>query len=109
MRTSFVWDKDVNEWVEASKVANPIMRSRRPRPARMGYYRISSSNGVPTHQVPQAMKVDHELGVPITYIPDGPISYAAYDSPQQSVDWLRAHKRVNHDPGYRDPVPGDFR
>jgi hypothetical protein len=90
------------------KIVEGGTRSRALTPSDGDYYQISSSNGVPAHQVEQAKAVDRQLGVPITYLQDGPIAYAAFDDRSQKNKWLRAHRRVDHDAGYSEPAPGDF-
>ena len=90
------------------KIVELVSRSRPIEPSDGNYYQISSSNGVPTHQLAKAKFIDRQLGVPITYLTDGALSYAAFDNKSQKNRWLRAHKRVDHDAGYSDPAPGDF-
>ncbi len=102
VKRRFVTDMATGEIVECASRSRPVA------PSDGNYYQISSSNGVPTHQVAQAKAVDRQLGVPITYLTDGPISYAAFDDKSQKNRWLRAHKRVDHDAGYSEPAPGDF-
>ena len=75
---------------------------------REGYWQLSVSNGVPSRQLQKAKRIDHELGVPIDYVQKGPMAMAAFTSASQKRKWLRAHKRVDMDAGYRDPCPGDF-
>lgn len=75
------------------------------KPGDGGYWQRSDSNGVPIHQVDAAKKLDHELGVPIDYDEKG---RACFVDAAEKRRWMRAHKVVNHDPMWRDPVPGDF-
>lgn len=89
-------------------VVEGAVRSRPIRPSDGNYYQVSSSNGVPSRQVAQAEAVDRQLGVPIKYLKDGPLAYAAFDSRRQKQKWLKAHRRVDHDAGCGDPAPGDF-
>lgn len=78
------------------------------RTGEQGFWQLSSSCGVPLKQQKQAEKLDHELGVPVDYVRRGEFVQAGFSSPAQKRKWLRAHKWVDHDAGYRDPTPGDF-
>ena len=86
-------------------VANNQSRDRNAD-AWTGY--TSVSRGVPVDQMRAAMKLDAELGVPTDYEIRGPVALPKITSKQHNSKWLRAHKWVCHDPGYGDPVPGDF-
>lgn len=78
------------------------------RAGKDGYWRTSLANGVPNHQLEEAKRIDQELGVPIDYINRGFYSEACFNDHSQEIKWMTAQKRVNLDPGYRDPCPGDF-
>jgi len=102
VKRRFVTDLATGKEVQLDRRLRPIS------PSDGNYYQVSSSNGVPTHQVEKAKAVDRQLGVPITYLQNGPLSYAAFENRSQKNKWLRAHKRVDLDAGYSDPSPGDF-
>lgn len=81
-----------------------------------GYWQLSSSNGLMATQreLARAKRLDAKLGVPIDYVPvksrGGRTIYrAGFESRAQKRAWLKAHRRVDFDAGYRDPAPGDFR
>ena len=83
----------------------PLKRVKKPRAGCGGYWQRSVSCGVPQHQVRAAKKLDTELGVSIDYDPSG---RACFTSPTNKRAWMRAHRYVDHDAGYKDPCPGDF-
>lgn len=83
-------------------------QARRPHAAEGGQWQLSTSCGVPIKQLARAQEVDHELGCSIDYVKRGPFAYAAFKDAPEKRKWLRKHKWVDHDAGYRDPCPGDF-
>ena len=74
-----------------------------------GYWQRSTANGVVPHRgaIKRAMAADAKVGAPaIDYDKQG---RACFTSSVQKRQWMRAHKRVDLDAGYKDPCPGDFR
>jgi hypothetical protein len=116
---SYLWvehRKDGTTHVERRGLAGnesvaPPKRTR-GRASQDGYWQKSSTNGVCGGEAikRRAMALDAQLGVPIAYETTGCGTYLACfkDGPQKRA-WLKAHKRVDLDAGYRDPCPGDFR
>lgn len=97
-----------------------VVLTERPRLTTVGpgngAWQISQSNGFvgTMKEYKKAMEVDHNLGVPIEYLPvrgrNGNTAYnAVFADRLQKRRWLKAHKRVDHDACYGDPAPGDFR
>lgn len=81
------------------------------RPSRSGRgtpFLKSLSRGVSVMDLSAAKKLDQQLGVCDQYEVQGPIAYKVFKSPADQRRWDRAHRRVNHNGGYGDPVPGDF-
>ncbi|MHC4235086.1 MAG: hypothetical protein ACYSUQ_08215 [Planctomycetota bacterium] len=80
-----------------------------------GYWQLSTSNGVVgPGALRKAQELDAKLGVPIDYVAtetrNGRTAYkAAFTSAAEKRNWLKKHKRVDFDAGFRDPAPGDFR
>jgi hypothetical protein len=116
---SYLWiehRKDGTTHVErrgltGNEVAVPPKRTR-GRAAVNGCWQESDTNGFVGDQRTKAQIValDATLGVPIEYREVAPNVYRArFDDPAHKRKWLRAHKRVDLDAGYRDPCPGDFR
>ena len=74
----------------------------------------SVSNGVCGGKavLANAKAMDTKLGVAdrIDYQPVGSGAYkAVFKNAADRSAWLRAHKRVDHNAGYSEPCPGDFR
>ena len=68
----------------------------------------SLSRGVSVMDLAAARKLDQQLGVCDQYKVEGPIAYKVFKSLADERRWNRAHRRVNHNGGYGDSVPGDF-
>lgn len=92
----------------------PLTRS--PRQVRYGrrdgVWQRSMANGVigTAETLRKARALDQKLGVPIEYHAERPGVWSAeFQDRAEKRRWLRAHRRVDMDAGYRDPAPGDFR
>lgn len=83
----------------------PSYARTKAKPADHGYWQRSLSCGVPPHQIADAKAVDGQLGVSVDYDHRG---RACFTDAAHKRQWLKAHKWVDHDAGYRDPSPGDF-
>lgn len=107
-------------WIEKGKVERRFAngkRERLDRPLRQtkygpkgGWWQKSMANGVVPlpGAIKQAKEMDAAVGAPrIEY--DQRTGEACFSSRAEKNRWLRAHKRVDADAGYRDPAPGDFR
>ena len=75
------------------------------------YWQLSTSNGCLASDVAKMQEMDRAVGAPqIDYVEVKPgICKAGFAGKGQKNRWLTAHKRVDSDAGYSDPVTGDFK
>ena len=107
--------------IRGGKRLYPALYSQRKHSGAGSKYQYSESNGfIGTEaDLRKHMAMDAKLGVQIRYVKAKErisrtgrkmAAYkAVFEGRPEKQRWLKAHKRVDFDAGYGDPVPGDFR